>query len=272
MMRLVRAGRRGFTGDAAVLADDDHRAQVTEYLADLVRPFGAGPVTDLSGQSYGEMAKALVAEVVPATEPVDLLVLAFSIHDVWPGRATATYLSHVCPGTPMSFAICDQGSASPFTGLRVLGDHGVRRALLVVVEQAALPYRSAAATPLAHRGVAMLYEEGAGTGVTGVRQYPDVEPGAVPEVARLGMAELSAGRPGTRVVLSDSLAAVWPDRPDHTRAPAGQPTTGVWWHLAGAREGAVLVGDYDRELRYLCFAVVAAAPSSVDGPDRSAGA
>lgn len=257
-MRLVRAGRRAFAGNADVLADDDHRAQVTDYFADLVRPFGAGPVTDLSGQSYGEMATALVAEVVPAAEPVDLLVLAFSIHDVWPGRATATYLSHVCPGTPMSFAICDQGSASPFTGLRIIGDYGVRRALLVVVEQASLPYESAVATPLAHQGVAMLYEEAAGTRVTEVRQYPDVQSEAVPEAARLGVAELSARHPGARVVLSDSLAAVWPDRPEHTRAPAGQPTTGVWWHLAGAREGTVLVGDYDRDLRYLCFAVVAA--------------
>ncbi|WP_148088648.1 2-hydroxy-acid oxidase [Saccharothrix texasensis] len=256
MMRLVRAGRRRFTGDAAVLADDDHRAQVTDYFADLVRPFGAGPVTGLSGQSYGEMAKALVAEVVPAAEPVDLLVLAFSIHDVWPGRATATYLSHVCPGTPMSFAVCDQGSASPFTGLRVIGDYGVRRALLVVVEQAALPYESAAATPSAHQGVAMLYERGPGTRVTEVRQHPGVQPDAVPELARRGVAELSAGHPGARVVLSDSLAAVWPDGPDHTRAPAGQPTTGVWWHLAGAGGGTVLVGDYDRELRYLCFAAV----------------
>ena len=156
----------------------------------------------------------------------------------------------------MSFAICDQGSASPFTGLRVLGDYGVRRALLIVVEQAALPYESVAATPAAHRGVAMLYEEGQGTRVTEVRQYPDVSPDAVPEVARLEVAELSAGHPGARLVLSDSLARVWPDHPDHTPAPAGQPTTGVWWQVAGAREGAVLVGDYDRELRYLCFAVV----------------
>ncbi|MEU4742556.1 hypothetical protein AB0G02_19130 [Actinosynnema sp. NPDC023658] len=257
MMRLVRAGRRGFRGDAAVLADDDHRAQVTEYFADLVGPFGGAPAAELSGHSYGEMAKALVAEVVAESEPVDLLVLAFSIHDVWPGRATATYLSHVCPGTPMSFAICDQGSASPFTGLRVVRDYGARRALLVVVEQASLPYESTAATPLEHRGVAMLYEDGPGTRVTDVRQYPDVDPAAVPGSASLAVAELSAGHPGARVVLSDSLAAVWPDGPDHERVPAGQPTTGVWWHLAEERGGTVLVGDYDRELRYLCFAVVA---------------
>ncbi|WP_158839832.1 2-hydroxy-acid oxidase [Saccharothrix deserti] len=258
-MRLIRAERRTFTGAAGILDDDDHRADVAAYFADMTRPFGAELDTELSGHSYGEMAKALVAAVVPAAEPVDLLVLAFSIHDMWPGRATATYLSHLCPGTPLSFAVCDQGSAAPFTGLRVIRDYGARRALLIVVEQASLPYDSTTAPPLEHRGVAMLYSGHPGTRVTDLRQYPDVAPEAVAGLASLGVAELSAGHPGARVVLSDSLAAVWPGPPDHTRAPVGQPTTGVWWHLAEALAGSggpVVIGDYDRELRYLCFAVV----------------
>lgn len=256
-MRLLRAGRREFPGDAEVLADADHRAQVTEYFGDLARPFGAAPAPELAGQSYGEMAAGLVAEVVPAEEPVDLLVLAFSVHDVWPGRATATYLSHLCPGTPVSFAICDQGSAAPFTGLRVIRDYGARRALLIAVEQSALPYESTAALPLENRGVAMVFGGGAGTDL---RQYPDVAPEAVPELASRAVAELSAGHPGARVVLSESLADAWPGRPDHVRASPGQPTTGVWWHLVDEPAGSadvVLVGDYDRQLRYLCLAAVA---------------
>jgi hypothetical protein len=46
-------------------------------------------------------------------------VLAFSPHDVQPGRQTAAYLSAVNPGAPMAFAVCDQGSAAAFSGLRV---------------------------------------------------------------------------------------------------------------------------------------------------------
>lgn len=259
-MRLIRAQRDRFAGPAGFLTDDDHRAEVATYFTDMVQPFGAGPGTGLSGHSYGEMAKALVVAVVPVTEPVDLLVLAFSIHDMWPGRATATYLSHLCPGTPQSFAICDQGSAAPFTGLRLIRDYGVRRALLIVVEQASLPYESAVTPPLEHRGVAMLYGgDGAGTRVTDLRQYPNVSPEAVPELASGAVAELCAGHPGARLVLSDALAAVWPGHPEHVRAAAGQPTTGVWWHLAEAVADSAdlaVIGDYDRELRYLCVAVV----------------
>jgi hypothetical protein len=256
-MRLIRAEHRTFTGPAESLADEHHRAEVAAYFADLIRPFGTEPGAEPSGHSYGEMAKALLAAIVPEPEPVELLVLAFSIHDMWPGRATATYLSHVCPGTPLSFAICDQGSAAPFTGLRVIRDHGARRALLIVVEQAMLPYDCAATPPAAHRGVAMLYGDATGSRVTDLRQHPNVAPADVAGLASRQVAELSAGHRRVRLVLSDALATAWPGHPDHTRAVAGQPMTGVWWHLAEALTGSaslVVIGDYDHELRYLCLA------------------
>ena len=50
------------------------------------------------GQSYGEMAQVLIGSVVSADEPVDLLILAFGVHDLWPARQTAAYLSDVTPG------------------------------------------------------------------------------------------------------------------------------------------------------------------------------
>src|SRR5215217_3634459 len=133
-LRLVRAERATFTGPAQFLSDEGNRASAGTYFADMTRPYGAelAPVSAALGHSYGEMAKALLEKVVPAQEPVDLLVLAFSIHDMWPGRATAAYLSHLCPGTPLSFAICDQGSAAAFSGLRIareyLGVAGCRQA------------------------------------------------------------------------------------------------------------------------------------------------
>src|SRR4029077_3226752 len=115
------------------------------------------------GQSYGDMAAELIGSAVRADEPVDLLVLAFSIHDLRPGRPGAAYLSHVTPGAPMAFAICDQGSAAAFSGLRIAGEYassaGIQRALLIVVEQAALPYDCPVPVPAQHRGVAMLYAD-----------------------------------------------------------------------------------------------------------------
>ncbi|WP_442933414.1 2-hydroxy-acid oxidase [Micromonospora sp. CPCC 205554] len=163
-LRLLRAARHTVTGPAVLLGDPVLRARAAEYLADLTRPYGLrvpGGLSDAPpealGQSYGEMAAELIPAVVPPDEPVDLLVLAFAVHDMLPGRATAAYLSHVCPGTPMSFALCDQGSAAAFTGLRIAREYGCRRALLVTVEQAVLPYDAVVPVPARHRAVAMLY-------------------------------------------------------------------------------------------------------------------
>jgi hypothetical protein len=286
---LVRGVRRGFSGAAEFLADPQNRARVGEYLADMGRPYGceltpsllSDPPSPALGQSYGEMAAALIPLAVPAGEPVDLLVLAFSVHDLRPGRQTAAYLSHVTPGEPMAFAICDQGSAAAFSGLRIARAYassaGIRRALLIVVEQAALPYRSAAALPAEHRAVAMLYGDcaTAKARIAGVRQHPGVPAERAAGLAAADLAELAAGHRQVGLVLSDALAALWTEpEADRVRAMApGQPSTGVWWGLTGelsddaelsdAEPPDLLVAaDYDPDLRYLSLAAFDAGPPS----------
>jgi hypothetical protein len=277
---LLRAARRTVTGPADFLADPGNRGRVREYLADMGRPYGrevragdfAEPLSSVLGQSYGEMAAELIGSAVSAGEPVDLLVLAFSIHDLRPGRQTAAYLSHLTPGTPLGFAICDQGSAAAFSGLRIAGDYAssaaVRRTLLIVVEQAALPYDGGAVVPAQHRAVAMLFGAGPvlpGAGphprVTAVRQHPGVPPGCAASLAATELAELTAGCQAAGVVLGDALATLW-TAPAAGRVrvmPPGQPSTGVWWglidELAGhdGHPGTVVVADYDAQLRYLCL-------------------
>jgi 4-hydroxymandelate oxidase len=276
-LHLVRAARRTFTGPAGFLADPANRARVGEYLADASRPYGREvpaalfgeppPPAPALGQSYGEMAEALIGPAVPADEAVDLLILAFSVHDLRPGRQTAAYLSHVTPGAPMSFAICDQGSAAAFSGLRIARDYassaGVRRALLIVVEQAALPYDCPAPVPSQHRGVAMLYGARAepAARLTAVRQRPGVPPAAVAGLAAADLAGLAAGRRDVGLVLGADLAAVW-TAPAAGRVrvmPPGQPSTGVWWGLIDeltgdtGQPGVVVAGDYDLGLGYLCL-------------------
>jgi 4-hydroxymandelate oxidase len=278
-LHLVHAARRSFTGPAGFLADPASRARVGEYLADMVRPYGrevpaalfGEPPSPALGQSYGEMAEALIGQVVSADEPVDLLVLAFSIHDLWPARPAAAYLSHVTPGAPMAFAVCDQGSAAAFSCLRIARAYassaGVRRALLIVVEQAGLPYDSPATVPLRHRGVAMLYGDAAMplARVAALRQHPGVPPGDVAIRATASLAELSAGHDDAGLVISAALAAVWsPPAAQRVRVmPPGQPSTEVWWGLIDELTGdadhpdLLLVADYDPGLRYLCFAAFA---------------
>jgi 4-hydroxymandelate oxidase len=272
---LVRATRRTFTGPAEFLADPGNRARLGEYLADAARPYArevkaalfGEPPSPALGQSYGEMAEALIEPAVSADEPVDLLILAFSIHDLRPGRQTAAYLSHVTPGAPMAFAICDQGSAAAFSGLRIARDYassaGVRRALLIVVEQAALPYDCPVTVPSQHRGVAMLYGNCAepAARVAGVRQHPGVPPGDVAGLAAADLTELAAGHHEAGLVLSDALAAVWtaPAAGRVRVVPPGQPSTGVWWGLLdelasdAGHPDLLVAADYDPGLRYLCL-------------------
>jgi len=279
-LHLVRAERLAFAGQAEFLADADNRARVGEYLSDLAKPYAIEVPADLFGEppspalghSYGEMAHALIGAVVPADEPVDLLVLAFSIHDLRPGRQTAAYLSHVTPGTPMAFAICDQGSAAAFSGLRIAREYacsaGIGRALLIVVEQAALPYDCQAAVPSQHRAVAMLYStmlngdaEMTRARVADVRQHPGVPLSDVAGRAAADLAKLGAGQREVALMLSDPLAAAWtPPAGWPVRvAPRGQPSTGVWWELIDEltsdadRPDLVVAADYDPSLRYLCL-------------------
>lgn len=280
---LVSAARQAFAGSAAFLDDPAHRAEVAAYLADLPGaasvsgPSGLGALD--GGHSYGEMAEALIQALAPA-EPVDLLVLAYAVHDVQPGRATATYLSSLCPGTPLSFAVSDQGPAAAFTGLRIaqaylaggsagVGGAGVGgaagRALLVVAEQAGQPYPSSGVRPAEHRGLALLLAGGnapaGATGrLTGLRQRPAVAPDDVAGQAAADLAELSAGHRSVRVVASPALARLW--APDGLRTgPAGQPSTGVWWQLLDELDtelsepaDLIVAADYDPELGYLCLA------------------
>jgi hypothetical protein len=295
-LHLVRAAYSGFTGPPAFLADPANRARVGEYLADMTRPYAlevrSGELAESPGQSYGEMAATLIGQVTSANEPVDLLVLAFSIHDLWPGRQAAAYLSHVTPGAPMAFAICDQGSAAAFSGLRIIREYAssaaIRRALLIVVEQAALPYDSSAVLPARNQGVAMLYAarpDAAATsgsamphGVTphgampheatalarvGVlRQHPGVPADAVADLAAADLAELASGHDAVEVVAGAALAELWtaPAAKRVRPMPPGQPATAVWQGLADEltggvdRPGLVIIADYDPDLRYLCLA------------------
>jgi hypothetical protein len=274
-LHLLGAAGRAFTGSTEFLADQENRARIAEYLADLARPHAIEVSADLAGHSYGEMAEPLIAGLVPPDQPVDVLILAFSGHDLRPGRPTAAYLSHLTPGSPMAFAICDQGSASAFSGLRIAREYiysaGARRVLLVAAEQAAIPYRCEGRLPSEHRAVAMICGHGGSpqARITDVRQHAGVTSDRVAELAAAEIARLTANEHQTRLVLSASLAALWPvpQSPTVRVVPAGQPFTGVWWGIIDELEvnsndgGRLIAADYDPGLRYLCLTVLEKEPA-----------
>ena len=307
-LRLRTAGRCVVEGSSESARDPMLRV----YLSDMVTPYGLALRGDLlaagSGQSYGEMAGALLTDMVRADQPVDLIVVAFAIHDVVPGRSTANYLSHLCPGSPMSFAICDQGAAAPFTGLRLLRAYtrtgGCRTALLVVVEQATLhydcpapapstaPFPAAGAVrgvvPARNAAVALLFGESGPGRLDTVRQHPDVGPAQLGDLLAGELAALSTVDTDITLVAGNGLAgaalvagpAGAPASGRVVAAPAGQPCTGVWWELAGGLPGwreqgqRVLLADYDPALRYLCVSAldVDAGAEPASGPPRRGGA
>ena len=290
--RVQLAGRRVFAGSSESARDP----MLRDYLSDMVQPFGLTLDQELldqgRGHSYGEMAAELIAETIPADEPVDLIVLAFSIHDVVPGRSTAAYLSHLRPDQPMAFAICDQGAATPFTALRLISAYAqagsCQRALLVVVEQAALCYEltAPAAVPARHAAVTLLLSESGSGRVAVVRQHAAVPPAQRDELLASELATLSAGRDDVTLITGNglrspasspdpagaSLAARAPLPPGIDQvlsAPSGQPCTGVWWEIAGglptwtADGRRVLLADYDPALKYLCVSAIDIEPSRV---------
>jgi hypothetical protein len=298
-LRVARAQRRVFEGSSESALDPMLRA----YLSDLVAPYGLALRDDLldqgAGQSYGEMAGALLEQTVLPGQPVDLLVLAFAVHDVIPGRSTAAHLSHLCPGTPMAFAVCDQGSAAPYTGLRLIREYtrtpGCRRALLVVVEQATLHYEHALASVPTQNAAVMLACGPAGYArLDTVRQHAGVSPAQAASLLVAELTALAAGHDDVTLIVGRGLASLGRDAGppgpltdgrellprgspavDHVvLAPAGQPTTGVWWELAGGLPGwtaqgrRVLLADFEPDLRYLSVSAIDVEPAPAGAASR----
>ncbi|GAA2365703.1 2-hydroxy-acid oxidase [Dactylosporangium salmoneum] len=241
---LRGAAARRFPHPADRSADAAHTALLTKYLTDMLAPYGLvlGPHPE-AGQSYGEMAVPLLPD-----EPVDALILAYDIPDIAPGRATATYLSHACPGTPMAFAVTDQGRAGAHTALRLLHDYArsgtYPRALLLVAEQSGLPYDPGVPVevPAAHCAVAVHL---------GPSTLEAAVPRIVPGVELADVEGLLGDLTPATVILGGSLAHVDVKADSVLLADPAQPMTGVWEALASV-DGPVVLVDYDPALRYLC--------------------
>lgn len=280
-LRISGAARRVFDEQADSARDPAYRA----YLTDLVRPFGLAVHTEAlgegRGQSYGDMAGALIAEVTAEDQLTDLLVMAYAVPDVTPWRCTAAHLSHMCPGNPMAFAVSDCGTTAAFTGLRLIRAQAVGRdsprALLIITEQAAANHELPlpASMPARHAAVALRCDQ-AGPGlVNAVRLRSGVTGSEAAGLLTTGLSELSAGHDAVTVIAGaqfadTALSGALRVGAEAIVAPAGQPCTGVWWEVAERLAGwaecggrRVLVADYDPLSGSLCLAVIdVAGPSA----------
>lgn len=245
------------------------------YVADLTAPYGLAVREDLieqgAGHSYGEMCVPLLAELASEHRPADLLVLATGIPDVRLGRATATYLSWQCPGTPLAFAVCDQGLLAAFTALQLIDGYartgGCRRAVLLVAEQPTLYHELPVPTPIPERAAAVgvLLEQDGNEGALAIRRHPAVAAHDLTTVLGAEVARLSAGGSEPTVLLGARLAEAVAHRgvAGEVRAcPENQPFTGIWIELSRglaewrARGEQLLLAEYDPSLGYLFSAAL----------------
>ncbi|MFD8593571.1 hypothetical protein ACFV1L_01050 [Kitasatospora sp. NPDC059646] len=238
-LRLTVAHALDLAGDSPLAADPDLRT----FTADLVRPYGLAldedALTGARGQSYTALGELAVRGLVDPARPVDLLILVYASPDVRPGQAVATQLSGVCPGEPLSFAVCDEGAGGTFSALAVADAYartgGARRALLIAVEQADLHHRPhrAARLPDRHSAAALLWE--ADSGGRPLQLLASISAVTGHHVAQ-ALQELCAKLPaGALLVLGPGLAGTAaPGGVDSRRARSGSPYTGGWAALGDA--------------------------------------
>jgi hypothetical protein len=215
---------------------------ITRYFADLAGACGVPCPTEewrASGTAYADMARALLAEV--DAEDAGVVVLAMAAPDLDPWRSAATRANHAVDGRPLLFAVTEQGSAAPYTALRLAGDlagrHGLDSALVLAMDQATLPYHPLphGATLAGDAAVALVLRRGEGRLLVGHRT--GVSPGDL--VAAVDELVPALDRP---CVVAGPEVGPLPDRlPVSRRVPAGWPCTAGWDEL---RRPAVWI-DHD---------------------------
>lgn len=217
------------------------------------------------GNTFTAMATELLTELAPG--PVGVALVAHATPDVDCRLAAATYLSEALPDGPLVFAISESGRCTPFAALRLAGDyatrHGYQRVLVFALDQATLPYVTAAPPendPVGDAGVVVLLgppDEGC---EYTVRYVAGVAEADVPAAVRRELLTLPAP---VRVLAGPGIE---PDRDlpagvgPVERVPAGYPCTGLLGALADHANGIVLLVDHDHTTGDLVLCVVGGLP------------
>lgn len=273
--RIVRrafdaAGGEPAAGDVASGAGEAD-AELRRFLVDLLAPYGQALHGQPVDRTYAGMAEQLLRPAGLLETPVDLVVLAYAVPDADPRRSPAHLLHGLLPGDPLAFAVSDQGVAAPFSALAAAGGYlrvdRFQRAVVLILEQATLPYADAQPVTLPDRAsaVALVLERSGARPVVSVDHHAAVAPERVGAVLA-GL--VAAAPPDCVVVLGSGLAGYV----EHARlgaastarvrvASPGRWCTSVWWELADVwRDGqGVVLADYDPTAGALCVLALGSA-------------
>ncbi|HEY6798048.1 MAG TPA: hypothetical protein VI248_25510 [Kineosporiaceae bacterium] len=142
-LALHRIGHRVFPRGTTV-PDDTASAALSSDLARMASMPLDPRAAPRAGSTFAEMAAPLVAEFLEPDESVDLVVLASATPDLLPAHQAAPSVLEALPGDPLAFGITDQGRGAAFTAVdlaqRCARRHGHRRAVVLLFDQALLPY------------------------------------------------------------------------------------------------------------------------------------
>ncbi|MFF2328577.1 MULTISPECIES: hypothetical protein [unclassified Streptomyces] len=216
--------------------------------------------------SFLDMVKAMADHLGPLAENLDVAVLANSTTDAETTFALP-YLEQAAGGIGTVFGVSDQGSAAPFTSLRLLtstlsqGSSG--RGLVLVMDQTALlagPPVPPDLRPERDTAVALLLERDGTLGAPDIRQHVTKSAGDV--VDRFREAAENTDGQSVIVICRAHVAPYWAKtgvkETEMLVAPEGQPCTALWSTLADYYEQRlpggdqhILLADYDERLGYV---------------------
>ncbi|MGW0845430.1 hypothetical protein ACWD26_35910 [Streptomyces sp. NPDC002787] len=251
-LRLERVAHQVFPSGTSRIDD----AFSVRHFTDIAGEYGRAYRPDLAGpgagNTFASMARTLVESLGTDAADVGVAVVAHATPDLDCRYAATTYLSEAWPHGPLAFGVSEQGGVTPFTALRVatgyVRRHGLRQALVLVLDQGTLPYDTEHATLGGDAGVALLLSADDASGVRPrVRQLSGVAPGEVPVLLER---ELRPYGGDVTVVAGTGIepARDLPGGLAEVRETAkGFPCSALWARLADDRpaERPLVLAEYD---------------------------
>ncbi|MFJ6215758.1 hypothetical protein ACIQGZ_20865 [Streptomyces sp. NPDC092296] len=236
-LRLARVVHRAF-GPGESRIDDEFS---TRHFTDIAGAYGRDYRPDLApggtGNTFATMSRELVEALGPDAAEIQVAVVGHVTPDLDCRSAATTYLSDAWPAGPLAFGVSEQGCCTPLTALRLAqayaARHGLERALVLLLDQATLPYETGRRLA-GDAGIALLLNR---TGTLAVPE-PRVLPGVAAERVRDTLAEQLADIGPTTLLVGPGID---PDRdlPAGSaahRSATGFPAVGLWADLAASAE------------------------------------
>ncbi|HET6860350.1 MAG TPA: hypothetical protein VFH94_25050 [Streptomyces sp.] len=227
------------------------------HFTDLTTQYGSAYRPDLvpggTGNTFAAMSRELVESLDLDGAPIGVAIAAHCTPDLDCRYAASTYLSEAWPHSPLAFGVSEQGACTPFVALRLAAEyvrrHALSRALVLVLDQATLPYDTGLAADRAlagDAGVALLLSADDGSG-DGAGVWPALlhTPGVSTGDVRAMLAE-QLGPYGRDITLVAG-SGIDPGRDlpaglaEVRETAKGFPCTALWAELAEPADGRPLV-------------------------------